>query len=226
MSLRRLWNATIAVGVIVGLVVQLWVTIRVAATPPGHAVGTLVGAPLPQRILRVLSFFTVQSNVLAGVTAVQLARDPARDGPCWRAVRLAALFGIAVTGIVYSTVLARVHQPHGWQETFVNNVFHYAVPVLMVFGWLLFGPRRRISRSTVGLALLWPVGWVLYTLVHGRITSWYPYPFVDVNTHGYAVVLRNGAAVVVVLAVVTSLFWLGDRLLPTRLPAEPPPAAS
>ncbi len=52
-------------------------------------------------------------------------------------------------------------------------------------------------------------------MIHGAFSSWYPYPFVDVITHGYARVLLNGALVVVVLAIVTALFWVGDRRLPT-----------
>ena len=51
-------------------------------------------------------------------------------------------------------------------------------------------------------------------MVYGRITRWYPYPFVDASTHGYGRVLVNGLSVVVVLLVVTSIFWLGDQPLP------------
>jgi hypothetical protein len=126
-------------------------------------------------------------------------------------VRLASLFGITVTGIVYATVLAKVHEPHGWQETSTNTAFHYIVPIMMVLGWLLFGPRRRIERRTVVLATLWPIGWAIYTLIHGAITKWYPYPFLDVTTHGYDRVIINAVAVVAVLLAVTGLFWFGDK---------------
>jgi hypothetical protein len=176
-------------------------------------VGTLRGAPTANRLLRVFSFFTIQSNILSGVTAAQLARDPSRDGRIWRAVRLAALLGIAVTGIVYGTVLAKIHEPHGWQETSTNTVFHYIVPIMMVVGWLLFGPRRRVEGRTIALAIVWPMAWFIYILIYGRITKWYPYPFVDVITHGYLRVVVNGILVVAVLLVVTTLFWLGDRRL-------------
>jgi hypothetical protein len=185
--------------------------VRLSPTPPGHAVGMLRGTPMANRVLRVLSFFTIQSNILSGVTSAQLARNPARDGRAWRAVRLAALFGITVTGIVYSTVLAKTHETHGWQETSTNNVFHYIVPIMMVLGWLLFGPRGRIERRTVGLAILWPVAWIGYILIYGGISKWYPYPFLDAITHGYGRVIANALAVVAVLAVV--LYWLGDRRL-------------
>ena len=114
----------------------------------------------------------------------------------------------------YSTVLAKVHEPHGWQETSTNTVFHYIVPIMMVHGWLLFGPRPRIERRTIALAILWPVAWAGYILIYGAITKWYPYPFVDVITHGYGRVIVNAAEVVAVLLVVTLLYWLGDQRLP------------
>ncbi|MEZ5168600.1 MAG: hypothetical protein R2695_19765 [Acidimicrobiales bacterium] len=44
------------------------------------------------------------------------------------AARLAGLFGITVTGVVYGTVLSEVHTPHGFAEASTNAVFHYAAP--------------------------------------------------------------------------------------------------
>ena len=84
---------------------------------------------------------------------------------------------------------------------------------MMVVGWLLFGPRRRIEGHTIALAIVWPTMWFIYILIYGRITKWYPYPFVDVISHGYVRVVINGVLVVAVLLVVTALFWLGDRRL-------------
>jgi hypothetical protein len=215
--LGRAWHALIALLVVTGLVLQLWIAADVASRPPGHAVGTLAGTALLGRLVRVVRFFTIQSNILSGIVSAQLARDPARDGRGWRVARLAALFGITVTGIVYAAVLAAIHEPHGLRETTSNAIFHYVVPVGMVLGWLLFGPRPRISGSAVGWALLWPVLWFAYTLVRGEATGWYPYPFVDAATQGYARIVLNAVAVTAVFAAVCGLFrWL-DR----RLPAQP-----
>ncbi len=196
---------------------QVWIAADVASRPPGHAVGTLAGTMLFGRLVRVLSFFTIQSNILSAIVSAQLARNPSRDGTGWRVARLAALFGITVTGIVYSTVLAAIHEPHGWRETTSNAIFHYLVPLGMVLGWLLFGPRPRITGSVIGWALVWPVLWFAYTLVHGEASGWYPYPFVDVATQGYPRVVLNAVAVTVVFAAVCGLFFWLDR----RLPAQP-----
>jgi hypothetical protein len=219
----RSWNFVIALLVAAGILVQVWIAIRVSSSPKAHAVGTLAGTPMANRVLRVLSFFTIQSNILSGVTSAQLARNPNRDGRIWRPTRLAALFGITVTGIVYSTVLAKIHEPHGWQETSTNTVFHYIVPIMMVLGWLPFGPRPRIDVRTISLSMVWPTAWISYILVYGAITKWYPYPFVDVTSHGYRRVIANATAVVAVLLFVTTLYWLGDRRLPAR-PGEGYPA--
>lgn len=199
--------------VVAALVVQVWIAIDAPASPAAHAVGTLRGTNVVGRVTRVFSFFTIQSNVLCALAAVQLARSPDRDGRAWRALRLAGLFGITVTGVVYATVLARIHEPHGWAETATNAAFHYVVPIGVVAGWLLLGPRPRITRAA-SAALVWPAAWFAWTLVHGAATKWYPYPFVDVTTHGYVVVLRNAFLVLVVLAVVSAAFAAGDRFLP------------
>jgi uncharacterized membrane protein len=213
----RAWHALVALLVVAGLILQVWIALDVASRPPAHAGGTLAGTALLGRLVRVVSFFTIQSNILSAVVSAQLARDPARDGRAWRVLRLAALFGIAVTGIVYSTVLAAMHEPHGWRETTSNAIFHYVVPLGMVLGWLLFGPRPRITGTIVAWALVWPVLWFAYTLGRGEATGWYPYPFVDAATQGYGRVLLNAVVVTAVFAAVCALIaWL-DR----RLPAQP-----
>ena len=217
--IARAWHALTAVLVLAALVVQCKIAVDAPGSPSGHAIGTLAGADLGGRLLRVASFFTIQSNVLVAVAAAFLALRPDRDGRVWRVVRLDALVGITVTGIVYSTVLARIHEPKGWEQTTTNAAFHYVVPVLAVLGWLFFGPRPRLDRMTVVWSLLWPLSWFGYTLAHGAISDWYPYPFVAVTDHGYGRVLLNALAVTVVLGIVATLFAVGDaRLRPAPQP--------
>jgi uncharacterized membrane protein len=218
----RLWHGAVALIVLGGFVVQIVLVARLGSNPPDTTAGVIAGATVAGRYLRTISFFTIQSNLLAGITSAQLALDPSRDGRWWRVVRLDALLGITVTGIVYSTVLARIHEPKGWEQVTTNFVFHYVAPVGIVAGWLLFGPRPRIDRATLVWALAWPVAWFGYTLLHGAIDGWYPYPFVDVAGHGYLRVLVNGLLVTLVLGAVGALYRLGDA----RLPRTPDPVGT
>jgi hypothetical protein len=109
----RLWHGVVATAVLAALVLQVVIAVKAPGSPPAHAVGTLAGAPVAGRLLRVASFFTIQSNVLVAVTSAQLSLSPARDGRVWRILRLDALVGIAVTGVVYATVLARIPRTQG-----------------------------------------------------------------------------------------------------------------
>jgi hypothetical protein len=223
--LARWWHAVIAILVLIAIVVQIAIAIRVSGSPPDVTPGVLRGSSAAGRIIRVLSFFTIQSNLLSGLVSVQLAASPDRDGPAWRAVRLAALLGITVTGIVYATVLAAIHEPNGAAEALVNAIVHYLVPAGMVIGWLVFGPRPRIAARTVAWALAFPVAWLGYTLARGAIWRWYPYPFLDVSTHGYGRVAVNALLVTAVFAVLAGVFAAGDRWLPEAPRAAGPGAA-
>lgn len=216
--LARLWHGIVAVEVLAGLIVQIALVATLPARPHQLAPGVIAGATGAGRYLRTISFFTIQSNLLAGISSAQLALAPQRDGRVVRVLRLDALLGITVTGIVYATVLARIHEPKGWEQVTTNTLFHYVTPMAMVAGWLLFGPRPRINWSVVFAALGWPIAWFGFTLARGSIDPWYPYPFVDVSTHGYGRVLLNAAAVTLVLGITGALYWAGDRWLPASQP--------
>ena len=171
------------------------------------------GAPVHTRVIRFLGYFTIQSNVFVLALAATLARHPDRDGDRWRVVRLDALLGITITGLVYAVVLAPTMHPGGlgWWS---NAGLHYVSPVATLVLWLLVGPRPRITGATVAWALVWPVLWIGCTLAHGAVSGWYPYAFLDVGDLGYAVALRN-LGFVVLLAV---LFLLAFRAVDRRLP--------
>ena len=216
--IARIWHGVLAALVVAAVAVQLVIALKVADSPHAVSTGVLRGSSTAGRVIRVLSFFTIQSNLLTGLVSAQLALLPNRDGRVFRPLRLAALFGITVTGIVYSTVLAKIHQPHGTAETFVNDLVHYVIPAMTVLGWVAYGPRPRIDRRCVALSLIFPFSWISYTVIRGAIWKWYPYPFVDVATHGYAQVALNGALVLILLAGVAAMFAFGDR----RLPIAPP----
>lgn len=165
------------------------------------------------RLIRLISYFTIQSNLIVCVVSFTLLRDPARDGDFWRIARLVSVVCIAVTGLVYVSVLRGLFELTPAARV-ADTGLHYLTPLLAVFGWLLFGPRPRVERRTVALALVFPVAWLVYTLIRGALIDEYPYPFVDVATKGYPTVLTNCAVVTVVFLAVAALVFLADRSLP------------
>jgi len=211
-DLSRVWHGVLAAVVLASLVTQVVLVVRSGTDVNNSTSDQVVGMGV--RLGRLFSYFTIQSNLLVLVMAVGLVADPLRDGRFWRVLHLDALLGIVITGVVFGAVLAgQVHQQG--IAVWVNAGLHYFAPVWAAVGWLLFGPRPRIGWATVGWAFVWPVLWIVYTFVHGAITNWYPYPFLDAHTHGYGVAVRNTAAVLVLGAGLA----VGLKALDGRLPS-------
>ncbi len=211
-SLARVFHAFVAVLGLAALIAQLTLTIRgIDVLVPADG----VIASTPMRVVRFFSYFTIQSNVLVIVMSASLALLPTRDGGLWRVARLDSLVGITVTGIVYAIVLAPIVDLHGLSGL-TDKIFHYAIPVLAVVGWLLFGPRPRIDLKSLLWSGLWPLLYIVYVVIFGATTQWYPYPFTDVTNLGYARVILNGLVIIVlILAVGAGFRWL-DKKLPIR----------
>lgn len=204
----RAWHVLTALVVLAALVLQLGLVVDGASVlvtdhPPGVWL----------RLGRLISYFTIQSNVLVAVAAVWLAWHPYADGAAFRAVRLAGTVGIAVTGLVHFFLLRPLLDLHGLSHV-CDTLLHTVVPLMAVAGWAALGPRPRVDRRAVAIGFAWPLAWLAWTLMIGATTRWFPYPFLDFRVHAWS-------AVVVVCLGITALFaalfalaaWL-DRRLP------------
>ena len=185
---------------------------QLALVIAGHGVlveATGLVAPLPVRLLRFFSYFTIQSNLLAAGTALSLIRSPNRDGRTWRVLRTAALVGMTVTFIVYMVALRPIVHLDGLARL-SDLGFHYIAPVMTVAGWIWFGPWPRIDTASLVRHLLWPTAYLVYVLALGALSGWYPYPFIDVSKLGYGRALLNAALVTVLLLAVGAIYKVID----------------
>lgn len=205
--LARAWFACTALLVAVAIVVQVRATLQL---DDGFFDNDL------KRVLNIFVFFTIQSNLLVGATTGALAVRLDRTSTAFRAVYLAAILDITVTGVVFQVALADLDQLQG-KAAAADFLLHKAIPAMAVIGWLAFGPRGLFTRRVIPYATIVPVAWVLFTLARGPLASdFYPYPFVDVADLGYARVLVN-------IVVITVFFFglaLGAVALDRRLGAS------
>ena len=173
---------------------------------------------VPSRIVNVLSYFTVQSNILVALTTGLLAVQLNCSATWFRVLRLSALIGITITGIVFHLALKGLTELTGPAVT-ADWILHTASPILCVLGWVIFGPRGWVTSRVVKLSVLFPVLWLAYTLVRGALVedrtgrNFYPYPFLDVVEHGYARVVVN----IVLVAVLFFVLALGALAADKRL---------
>ncbi len=159
------------------------------------------------------SFFTIESNLFATIVFFAGAMKVWRgDKPAtsFDMLRGAATLFMTMTGIIYSLLLAGtdVQTPLPW----VNAVLHYIFPVVVLIDWLVVPAMKRISVKQSLVWLVFPVAYLIYSLVRGAITSWYPYPFLNVQQHGYIAVAVNAVFVAAAFLVVSSLVaWLSQE---------------
>jgi len=176
----RAWFGATAACVVAGVAIS---AITAANNGGGHF------HPAAARAANAFAFFTVQSNLLVGLASLLLAVRIQRRSTAFAVLRLSGLVAITVTGIVFHSVLSQTLDLRGW-DAVGNELVHTVVPAMAVAGWLLIGPRGLTSARIAWLSLIFPVCWLAFTLVRGAIAHWYPYPFIDVTSLGYA-----GAAV-------------------------------
>ncbi len=203
----RRWHALTAVVAAGAVVFQLVLVIDGAATLlPDEA------PSLATRLLRFVSYFTILSNVLVAVTAGRAVRG-LPDVRLWRALRLASVSGIAVTGLVHFALLRPLLDLDGASYV-ADTLLHVVVPVLAVVGWLAFGPRGVARRTDLLPSLAFPVAWLVWTLAAGAVTGWYPYPFLDVGGRGYVAVAVTCVGVAALFSGMVALAVAVDPRLP------------
>jgi hypothetical protein len=148
--------------------------------------------PVTRTIIHFLSYFTILTNLLVAITFTVRLFSPVQS----KALINSASFVSAVTvyilvvGIVYNTVLRALWAPDGTQMI-VDEMLHTVNPLLCLLYWLFFVRRSELKYKSALKWLIYPVVFLVYSLVRGRFVNWYPYPFLDVNALGIERVLVN-----------------------------------
>ncbi len=173
--------------------------------------------------VKFFSFFTILTNVLAAMALLAPVIAPSSalakflDQP---RVRTAIAAYIIVVGVVYYLLLRDLSQREGWPLIF-ERLLHYVTPPLFVLDWVLFVPKRGLDWRIGLSALAFPLVYLVWTLLHGSVSGWYPYPFLDAGELGYARTAANSIGLMAIfIALVAALSavgrWIGPDAEPSR----------
>lgn len=206
--MARTWHIVTFVVAVCAVVLQLLVILGGATVIDAAT----VIAPLPERVRRLFSYFTIQSNILVAV-ATFLVISGRMQTQWFRVIRLASLIGITVTGVVAAVALPP-SPDYSTANLICDRLLHIVVPVLAFAGWIAFGPRGFVTRRDILPTLIWPILWLVATLGLAPFTHWYPYPFLNVDVIGWGAVLVNCAGIAVLFLLLAALALWADRRLP------------
>ena len=177
---------------------RLMVALMAAA---GVTLDLLLGSPV-----RVLSYFTIQSNILLAVVfALSARRAWAARRPLPSAWTGATLLYITITALVYHLLLADASPVFSMtgstsaltgRQWISNQILHTVVPIAALLDWLLLTPRGRLHLRQAATWLLYPLAYLLFSFARGELIlpgtpGRYLYPFLDVDLHSYKNVLAN-----------------------------------
>ncbi len=179
----------------------------------------------------ILNYYTLLSNIACGVffaashhASERALRAGAKDFAWHPRLEGLFVFCIAVTGIVYATMLAPDDIAKGKFFNFHNLVLHYTGPAMVVLDWLLFSPKGKFRSGDPLRWLLVPLGYFGYILVRstfagpiGTTGSRFPYGFIDPAVQGgWGPMMRGVAFITLGMAVLGYAIWALDRLLARR----------
>ncbi|WP_415948327.1 Pr6Pr family membrane protein [Streptomyces sp. KLOTTS4A1] len=196
--------------------------------------GIAINLLLSDSTLRVLSYFTIQTNILVAVVFALAARRAWKGDPplpAWATT--GTVLYISITGLVYHAILANASSGFsmtdetaagltGWREA-ANQLLHTATPLAAVADWLLLTRPGGLRPRHAALWLLYPLAYLAFCLLRGALMppgseARYPYPFVDVDQHGYPAALRNAVILGLSFYALALTFLTLDRIRPAPHP--------
>jgi hypothetical protein len=183
------------------------------------------GVDVPLQVLNFFSFFTIESNAAAAVVLLIGGVLVLRGGlePRWYGrVRLAVVTYMVVTGIVYNLLLRNIELPQGSTLPWSNEVLHVVGPVVMLADWLFTPGRNRIEWRAIWGVVVFPLVWVVYTLVRGPFTPgqltgepyWYPYPFLNPylpDNNGFTIAFYVILIAMIICVTAAGAVWVTRR---------------
>ncbi len=175
---------------------------------------------------RLFSYFTVQSNLLLAIVFAWSAHRAWTARPAL-APRITggALLYISITGLVFHFVLSNDASGFAMTsqrtplESVANHLLHTATPLAAALDWLLLTAPGGFLVRQAWQWLAYPLLYLPFALIRGALLTpgtdgRYPYPFLDVDLHGYAGILGNAVVFGLAFYGLALVLALLDRIRP------------
>ncbi|WGP11652.1 Pr6Pr family membrane protein [Streptomyces sp. SH5] len=193
-------------------------TLACGAAASGPAITLATGSTPPPLI-----HFTVLAN---GLVAVAFGWSAVRS---WRGapplppqLTGGVLLLAAITGLMHHLVLANYAEaqaPATGLPLAATILLHTVTPLTVAADWLLLTAPRTLRLAHIPLWLTAPAAYLALTLTRGALLTpgspaRYPYPFLDVDTYGYAGTLTQALALGLLFTTLATLLTAADHLRP------------
>jgi hypothetical protein len=165
--------------------------------------------------VRFFSYFTILTNTLLAIYfSSQVHGDLHDKGKIWKkpGTLTAVTVYILVVGLVYQVALRSIWDPQGMARL-TDELLHSLNPLLALLFWWLFEDKKAVEWKQLPYWLIYPFCYFVYTVIHGQVSGFYPYPFVDLNTISVGQLGINFLVLALVFMAISGLLvWVGKKL--------------
>lgn len=166
--------------------------------------------PIPETIVRFFSFFTILTNTLVAIYFTSLLQSETSK---WHrffskpGASTAIAVYITVVGLVYQFILRSVWEPQGLQMI-VDELLHSIIPLYFVLFWIFSDDKGKAKWNHLPQWLLYPIVYVVYIMLRGSLSGFYPYLFINPIELGYQLVLINIVGLLIFFIILFAVFIL------------------
>ncbi len=179
--------------------------------------------PAIELTIRFFSYFTILTNALLAFYFTFQVFRPSEKFSGSDLNRPGSLTAITVyittVGLIYQIALRQIWNPEGLQMV-VDELLHSVIPVLTIIYWALYEKKSLVRWKSIPKWLIYPGVYLVYILIRGGFSGFYPYPFIDVSQLGWKQALINIALLTGVFIFLSYLFiglgkWISHSLTVT-----------
>jgi len=163
------------------------------------------------------AYFTVLSamaTVLVLATASGIALRRPRD-PAWLDMaRVMITTYILVSGIVYAIiVLQAAGVNYSIAVPWSSQILHFWIPAFVLLDWIVDPYKARVPWRYLAWVIVFPILWLVVTLIRGDLLGWYPYFFLDARqVSGPTETVLYCALIVVIITGIAAILVTATRI--------------
>jgi hypothetical protein len=158
--------------------------------------------------VRYFSYFTILTNIVVAVffTAHLLGSNSSLKRFFQKpGIVTAVTLYITIVGLVYQFILRQSWNPQGFQKV-IDELLHSVVPAVAIIYWFLYEDKTKPQWKQVPAWLIYPALYLVFILIRGAFSGFYPYFFVDVTNAGYSKVMVNSCLLLLAFSCFAALF--------------------
>ena len=172
-------------------------------------------ASISETIIRFFSFFTILTNLIVGVyfTILYFSHKKYNTSLFQKPEILTAVtVYITIVGLVYQVVLRQVWEPKGLQKI-IDESLHSVIPLIVIVFWYFYENKKWIQYKSCIQWLIYPMIYLIYILIRGNFSNFYPYPFINVSNLGFQKVMVNSVILLLLFSLIAVMFVKIGRVI-------------